>query len=954
MGISTTSAVRKNAALTAPAAASAEQATGAVAQANAAAVTQAGGDPAASGASSAAATPATTEASKSSGGLFGFVSDVFVGGGEAAWDMVKGVGTMIAHPIKTIEGLGYAVTHPAALVHAFVDPYAQAIAEGRPGLALGRGIVEIGSFFIPMGGFGGASADGVASAGKAAEAAGDAGKAAEVAGDAGKAAEVTGDAGKAAGVAGDAGKAAEVAGGAGKAAEVAGDAGKAANFAARLAEQPILTKAAQAAMQEAGISADVGKAALTAAHSSYWESRAAGLSAKAAEAAAASKAAGIMGVAEDSEVAAKIVSGARLAGAAVDTGEWIARTNFVERPLVAGAKIVGSTIDSGIVATAKAGQAVADAASATVAKVGAALSDLGDITVGQIVTAPVTLAVDAGKAVAVGVTKVADELGSVTLGDIVEAPVRAVQAGARAVAAGAEAVGGMTIGDILSSAVRLPGTIAKAALANPASLVKPLALAGLANSLGQGALAGIAPAPVGTSNSNQTSGAPSDQQVQQIAQQYGLEPTAQNVANFLSEVQSYAKNAIGPDSGTSDQVKQLQTVLRALGYDVDPSGTFDDKTAAAVVDFKKENGIHQSYNMADGSPAVNEYVDSATAQAMVAAVKAGWTAGPSSSGSSSSTSAGSAPAASGSTSTNSATSSTQSTAGSTPAASGSSSTDSASGSAPAPTTSTPATPSTQSTAGSTPAASASTATPSASGSAPAPASANPAPAVSSYTVTAADRQGGLWGIAARFLGDAAKWPEIYALNRDIIGPDPNVLHVGEVLKMPADAQNLPGSSSAVSAASTPAQPASTPAQPASAPAQNSSPASPASASSSQMTDAQVSQIAKQYGLAGDRGNVEAFAAEVNGYRNSAIGPDAGTKDDITKLQQVLEQLGYTDVKANGSFDNATANAVIDFKQKHGIHQTYKLANGNWAINEYVDENTANAMAVAVSGGTNGN
>ena len=221
-------------------------------------------------------------------------------------------------------------------------------------------------------------------------------------------------------------------------------------------------------------------------------------------------------------------------------------------------------------------------------------------------------------------------------------------------------------------------------------------------------------------------------------------------------------------------------------------------------------------------------------------------------------------------------------------------------------------------------------------------------------MTAADRQAGLWGIAARFLGDAAKWPEIYALNRDVIGSDPNVLHVGEVLKMPADAQGLPGASPVAPAASRPAQPTVAPAQPTPAPAQNASPAAPAAASSNQLSDAQVAQLAKQYGLAGDRANVEAFAAEVNSYRNSAIGPDAGTKDDITKLQQVLEQLGYGDVKASGAFDSATANAVIDFKQKHGIHQTYKLTNGDWAINEYVDENTANAMAVALSGGTSGN
>ncbi|MBM3267404.1 MAG: hypothetical protein FJZ01_07130, partial [Candidatus Sericytochromatia bacterium] len=95
-------------------------------------------------------------AAKQGRGLFGHFADVFIGGGQAIWDMAVGVGTLIAHPIQTIKGLGYAITHPAALFHAFVDPYTQAIAQGRPGLAIGRGIVEIGSFFI-TGGSGGAA-----------------------------------------------------------------------------------------------------------------------------------------------------------------------------------------------------------------------------------------------------------------------------------------------------------------------------------------------------------------------------------------------------------------------------------------------------------------------------------------------------------------------------------------------------------------------------------------------------------------------------------------------------------------------------------------------------------------------------------------------------------------------------------------------------------------------------
>ncbi|MGE5707840.1 MAG: hypothetical protein ACM3YO_05880, partial [Bacteroidota bacterium] len=78
----------------------------------------------------------------------GFVGDVFVGGGEAILDMGKGLVNTVLHPIQTIKGIGYVITHPAALVHAFVDPYMEAVKSGHPGKALGRGIVEVGSMFV--------------------------------------------------------------------------------------------------------------------------------------------------------------------------------------------------------------------------------------------------------------------------------------------------------------------------------------------------------------------------------------------------------------------------------------------------------------------------------------------------------------------------------------------------------------------------------------------------------------------------------------------------------------------------------------------------------------------------------------------------------------------------------------------------------------------------------------
>ena len=42
----------------------------------------------------------------------------------------------------------------------------------------------------------------------------------------------------------------------------------------------------------------------------------------------------------------------------------------------------------------------------------------------------------------------------------------------------------------------------------------------------------------------------------------------------------------------------------------------------------------------------------------------------------------------------------------------------------------------------------------------------------------------LAGIARQHYGDAAAWRQIYAANRDAIGPDPNRLEVGLELTLP--------------------------------------------------------------------------------------------------------------------------------------------------------------------------
>jgi nucleoid-associated protein YgaU len=61
---------------------------------------------------------------------------------------------------------------------------------------------------------------------------------------------------------------------------------------------------------------------------------------------------------------------------------------------------------------------------------------------------------------------------------------------------------------------------------------------------------------------------------------------------------------------------------------------------------------------------------------------------------------------------------------------------------------------------------------------PRPAPQTPPPRT--YTVVRGDT---LWAIARRFLGNGARWPEIHALNREAV-PDPNLIRVGQVLRLP--------------------------------------------------------------------------------------------------------------------------------------------------------------------------
>lgn len=103
-----------------------------------------------------------------------------------------------------------------------------------------------------------------------------------------------------------------------------------------------------------------------------------------------------------------------------------------------------------------------------------------------------------------------------------------------------------------------------------------------------------------------------------IASQYHLLPTRENIQAFQNEAHSYETDSImGPGCEQADQVKILQTALKDLGYAVDVSSAYDEKTMDAVIAFKNTQGIHQTYKAEDGNWAVNEYATQPTLEAIM-------------------------------------------------------------------------------------------------------------------------------------------------------------------------------------------------------------------------------------------------------------------------------------------------------------------------------------------------
>ena len=102
-----------------------------------------------------------------------------------------------------------------------------------------------------------------------------------------------------------------------------------------------------------------------------------------------------------------------------------------------------------------------------------------------------------------------------------------------------------------------------------------------------------------------------------LAARYHLFNTSANVDAFCNEMKGYETNgALGPGSTNTQSIQALQGALARLGYQVQATGSYDQQTIAAVVAFKQAAGLHQSYVGQDGRPAVNEWADPTTLNAI--------------------------------------------------------------------------------------------------------------------------------------------------------------------------------------------------------------------------------------------------------------------------------------------------------------------------------------------------
>lgn len=292
----------------------------------------------------------------------------------------------------------------------------------------------------------------------------------------------------------------------------------------------------------------------------------------------------------------------------------------------------------------------------------------------------------------------------------------------------------------------------------------------------------------------------------------------------------------------------------------------------------------------------------------------------------------------------------------------------------------------------------------------------------------------LWKIAREKLGDANRWTEIYELNKDVIGANPNLVAPGQELRLPSSPiRPVPNQPSFQPPIQTPVQPVPSngpPMPPLPPPLPPKPPVSPQpiptvppqptppitpdpslsgtsdipamAPSGRPLSDADATRLAAEFGLAQPntpltpalKANVALFLDEMDSYetvnKGKVFGPGMEAlaanpqesqqiRASVTQIQQALDLLLKSGklkavgqdgkpiqaLAASGSFfamnngqevrdaqnnpvmDDAFVSAITQFKQDHGIHQQYRLADGTFGINEYVGPATIEALKKAL-------
>ncbi|HEY9898959.1 MAG TPA: peptidoglycan-binding domain-containing protein [Pantanalinema sp.] len=572
--------------------------------------------------------PQAGEAPHAKRGLMGHAADVFIGGGEALVDMGKGLLNVVTHPIQTLKGVGFLVTklvtNPVEAVgmigHAFVDPYMKAIKEGRPGKALGRGIVEIGSLFV--------SPSQVAGAAKA---------------------TVTGTASVFNSLKAGSGLTGAVKN-ASLAVKLSAEGAQTAQKAVKLAqlghtaEAAKLTQYAKMAervsnMARGGDLARAGKWAQTLQNLQHINFGGTMMSTSAmlsqtdtllAAGNAAVTAAGRLQTAGASTRDAALVAPSAVAPAAIQV---TTAARGVAEILPATERLMNL---AGRVSVRAPLALLAPAAALSMGRFSKDLPDVaavGELTQekAQAIAAEYRLAPDVEN-----VRAFLAEVGTYQSGAIgpnhgTPEQIKQVQAALRV--AGYDVIPSGTFDEATSLAVMhfkrehdLYQTYRQAddsyavnqyvdertaeALYGVVQRVDDVVAAVQEDDAAKPAATPAAASP----------GASSEAGWQNVAARYNLLATAENVKAFEAEVATY-DSAVGPQSASAD-VGRVQATLMRLGYAVQPTGTFDDATAEAIMAFKRQAGIRQAYRLSSGEPAINEYVEPTTELRMRAALQA--------------------------------------------------------------------------------------------------------------------------------------------------------------------------------------------------------------------------------------------------------------------------------------------------------------------------------------------